>query len=131
MLFFARGRELAGTGEAALTLPDGATSALLLPALLEQVRWAPGRVCSDYALSWCCACSRIAARHMQRPLLVAACSQLHACPPPLRPHQFPALREIEGRFVLSLNQEYLDATAPEVTLRQGDEVAVIPPISGG
>lgn len=37
VLFFARGRELAGTGEASLELPDDATSAALLPALLEQV----------------------------------------------------------------------------------------------
>ena len=44
--------------------------------------------------------------------------------------QFPQLREIEGRFVLSLNQEYLQPEEAE-QLKAGDEVAVIPPISGG
>eukprot|EP00887_Chlorella_sp_A99_P004727 scaffold4.g4727.t1 len=44
--------------------------------------------------------------------------------------KFPALWEIEGRFVLSLNQEYLPPEQEE-RLKQGDEVAIVPPISGG
>lgn len=44
--------------------------------------------------------------------------------------QFPQLAELGGSFVLSLNQEYL-AAGEEQPLKAGDEVAVIPPISGG
>ena len=38
VLFFARSRELTGTSEARLTLPDGSTTAALLQQLLRQVR---------------------------------------------------------------------------------------------
>jgi len=43
---------------------------------------------------------------------------------------FPPLVKLGGAFVLSLNEEFL----PEeelVCLKQGDELAVIPPLSGG
>lgn len=43
---------------------------------------------------------------------------------------YPALAEIQDAFVFSLNQEYL-APGQEEALKDGDEVAVIPPISGG
>lgn len=49
---------------------------------------------------------------------------------PLLLQQFPQLAELGSTFVLSLNQEYL-APGEEQPLRAGDEVAVIPPISGG
>jgi molybdopterin converting factor small subunit len=54
-------------------------------------------------------------------------------PPPRHPParaQFPALAGLRGDFVLSLNQEYL-APGEAAPLRAGDEVALIPPISGG
>ncbi|CAL8468898.1 g8439 [Coccomyxa elongata] len=44
--------------------------------------------------------------------------------------QFPALTEFEGRCVLALNQEYIDKDSKQ-HLKDGDEVALIPPISGG
>jgi len=37
---------------------------------------------------------------------------------------------MQDAFLLSLNQEYL-GQGEEVVLKAGDEVAVIPPISGG
>ena len=40
------------------------------------------------------------------------------------------LEELHSSFVFSLNQEYL-APGEEQPLKAGDEVAVIPPISGG
>jgi len=43
---------------------------------------------------------------------------------------FPSLVKLGGAFVLSLNEEFI----PEeelVSLKQGDELAVIPPLSGG
>ena len=44
--------------------------------------------------------------------------------------RFPSLAEAAGSITLAVNQEYLDEGAVEA-LKDGDEVALIPPISGG
>ena len=41
--------------------------------------------------------------------------------------QFPALPWPPGTMI-AINQEY---ASPEETLREGDEIAIIPPVSGG
>ena len=41
------------------------------------------------------------------------------------------LSVIAENVVLSLNEEYLDLDNQELRLQAGDELAVIPPISGG
>ena len=41
------------------------------------------------------------------------------------------LSAIAENVVLSLNEEYLDLDNQELRLRAGDELAIIPPISGG
>ena len=43
---------------------------------------------------------------------------------------FPVLKRLGGTFVLSLNENYIDQDS-EISLGAGDELAVIPPISGG
>ena len=43
---------------------------------------------------------------------------------------FPPLVKLGGAFVLSLNEEFLPEES-QVCLKQGDELAVIPPLSGG
>ena len=43
---------------------------------------------------------------------------------------YPVLQRLGNRFVLSLNENYTDPEE-EIVLRSGDELAVIPPISGG
>ena len=74
---FALLRDKAGTGEAALPLPDGATVA-------------------------------------------AAAAELVA--------RFPGIRGAVPRVMYAVNQEYAGADA---VLRDGDELALIPPVSGG
>lgn len=79
VLFFARGRELAGRSEAVVELTDASDTASLWTYLLIQ---------------------------------------------------FPDLKQIMDTSVFSLNQEYL-APGQNVSLKDRDEVAVIPPVSGG
>jgi len=42
----------------------------------------------------------------------------------------PSLEALRGGVALALNQAYVDEGAP-LTLNEGDELALIPPISGG
>ena len=44
--------------------------------------------------------------------------------------EFPGLQRLGRTFVLSLNEDYIDQEE-ELVLTNGDEIAVIPPISGG
>jgi len=45
---------------------------------------------------------------------------------------FPGLKPLENCIILAKNREYLDLESQEeIVLRQGDELAVIPPISAG
>jgi MoaE-MoaD fusion protein len=42
--------------------------------------------------------------------------------------QFPRLTDLEGSIVLACNQEFCDRSA---AIREGDEIAFLPPVSGG
>jgi MoaE-MoaD fusion protein len=42
--------------------------------------------------------------------------------------QFPKLREMAGSVVVARNQEFAD---PDVAVGEGDEIALMPPVSGG
>lgn len=42
--------------------------------------------------------------------------------------RYPRLREMAGSLLLAVNREFSEPTAK---LREGDEVGVIPPVSGG
>ncbi len=42
--------------------------------------------------------------------------------------RYPALEEYEGRLMFAVNAEYAQPSRP---LRGGEEVALIPPVSGG
>jgi len=44
--------------------------------------------------------------------------------------KYPGLQIIIEKSILAINQEYIDRNA-EIILREGDEIAFIPPISGG
>jgi molybdopterin converting factor subunit 1 len=44
---------------------------------------------------------------------------------------FSELRRLDRRYLLALNEEYVDDNSASLTLTTGDELAVIPPISGG
>ncbi|KAA0703760.1 Molybdopterin synthase sulfur carrier subunit [Triplophysa tibetana] len=43
----------------------------------------------------------------------------------------PRLTVIRDQVVLAVRQEYVPLSGQPLTLREGDEVAVIPPLSGG
>lgn len=79
MLFFARAREVAETGEIELDLAGDATNLVVLQQL--QDRW-------------------------------------------------PELKDVLKTCVLALNQEYINNGVAH-PLKDGDELAVIPPVSGG
>ena len=42
--------------------------------------------------------------------------------------EYPAMAGLNGSLMYAVNAEYVDA---EVPLREGDELALIPPVSGG
>lgn len=44
--------------------------------------------------------------------------------------EIPELEQISNSILLSLNEEYLDQDC-QINLKSGDELAIIPPISGG
>ena len=48
----------------------------------------------------------------------------------MNPILFCSLGPIQDNFILAINQEYIDEEI-ELTLNGGEEIAVIPPISGG
>lgn len=45
----------------------------------------------------------------------------------------PALQQLDGRFTLAVDREYVDVNSAEepVLLIENSEIAVIPPLSGG
>uniref|UniRef100_UPI00358F5EDA molybdopterin synthase sulfur carrier subunit-like n=1 Tax=Myxine glutinosa TaxID=7769 RepID=UPI00358F5EDA len=43
----------------------------------------------------------------------------------------PRLESIRGQIVLAVEQQYVELGQQVVCLRHGDEVAVVPPLSGG
>eukprot|EP00037_Helgoeca_nana_P020186 m.199426 g.199426 ORF g.199426 m.199426 type:complete len:87 (+) comp25170_c2_seq2:221-481(+) len=46
--------------------------------------------------------------------------------------KFPSLKPISGTVVLALNEEYIDMAGPDpVSIKDGDTLAIIPPLSGG
>lgn len=45
--------------------------------------------------------------------------------------RFPSLAQIWETCVFAVNQEYVDQEGEPPVLKEGDEVAIIPPISGG
>jgi len=44
---------------------------------------------------------------------------------------YPRLNELNGCFVLALNEEYISEENGELTLTSDDVLAIIPPLSGG
>ena len=45
--------------------------------------------------------------------------------------KFPSLKLLKGNYILAHNQTYLTKDSSTITFQSHDEVAVIPPISGG
>ena len=44
---------------------------------------------------------------------------------------FPELKHLKRSFILALNEEYIEESDNVLQLKSSDELAVIPPISGG
>ena len=45
--------------------------------------------------------------------------------------KYPQLQPIRDNFVLAHNQEYINILEEVLNLQTGDEIAIIPPLSGG
>ena len=45
--------------------------------------------------------------------------------------EFPSLAKLKDTFILSLNQDYITKDNSNIILKIDDEIAIIPPISGG
>ena len=43
-------------------------------------------------------------------------------------HRFPGLQEYEGRLLFAVNADY---ASPDTVVKAGDELTLIPPVSGG
>ncbi|KAJ8029566.1 Molybdopterin synthase sulfur carrier subunit [Holothuria leucospilota] len=80
VLYFAKSRDLAGTAEEIIKVPDRVTSQLLLEIITD--------------------------RHIE-------------------------LKTIQQNLILAVNQDYISEESGEIQLSTGDEIAVIPPLSGG
>jgi len=46
-------------------------------------------------------------------------------------HAFPSLQSIEDTCILAIDKVYCTNADEEIELREGSEIAVIPPLSGG
>lgn len=44
---------------------------------------------------------------------------------------FPALRAIRNNVIIAVNEQYCEDLSVALAIREGDEIAVIPPIAGG
>jgi len=44
---------------------------------------------------------------------------------------YPTLKQIQNNLIIALNQNYIDNLDETLSLKEGDEIALIPPISGG
>lgn len=44
---------------------------------------------------------------------------------------FPALRAIRNSVIIAVNEQYCEDLSRDLRIREGDEIAVIPPIAGG
>lgn len=44
---------------------------------------------------------------------------------------FPELRAIRDNVIIAHNEQYCEDLTVDIPLREGDEIAVIPPIAGG
>ena len=45
--------------------------------------------------------------------------------------QFPEIKKLQGAYTLAINQEYICASKNNNFIVDGDEIAIITPISGG
>ena len=106
ILYFARSRELAGTSEESVEVEEGGFRAQLSGSNCGQLLQKCVARQAEFAGTTC--------RDLVQTLL----------------ERHPSLEEVMGTCVLALNQEYVQRDSPAL-LRNGDEVALIPPISGG
>ena len=44
---------------------------------------------------------------------------------------YPSLKQLQNNLIIALNQNYIDNLEETLNLKEGDEIALIPPISGG